>query len=89
MADYNEVVKLDPELLESLSGSIEDAVNDVLTNEPHKDGRIEVLTIVMSLAAQLSVELGVEEDSFVSLATTFRDQAEQELVEDIDISLLN
>lgn len=89
LIELEKSIDLDEDLIDKLSNHMEDAINCVLNDEPDKDGRIELLTIVLSLASQLSVELDVEYSGFIDMAASFYNEARQEDGEHLDISKLN
>lgn len=88
--EFEEEITLDNDLMLKFSQEIERVVNDVLDDEPDKDGRIELLTILFSLAAQLSIEMEVEQMSYMDMASAFFNEVQTQLTEqDTDISKLN
>lgn len=64
------LAQLDDELMQQFGSKIEKAINSVIKKNSDKDPRIELLTILMSFAAQVSQDLGIEEEAFSDLANT-------------------
>ena len=70
--------ELDNSLIAELSYNIEQAMNKVLDNS-NKDGRLELLTILYSLSAQLSINLGVDKDNYIEVLDSFYEQSQEEM----------
>jgi hypothetical protein len=73
-------VELDMEIIEEFADKIEAAISDVLDDD-EKDGRIELLTVLLSLSSQIAFDLGVERSSYQEMALDFYDQSSDLLEE--------
>jgi predicted glycosyl hydrolase (DUF1957 family) len=73
---------LDEALMHEFSHKLESAINDVITSNLDKDPRVELLTTLISFAAQISQDLGITEDKFVEISEEFYKEAEASLCEE-------
>lgn len=78
--DQNE--ELDEALMHEYSNKLESAINDVIGNNLNKDSRLELLTTLISFAAQISQDLGITEDKFTEISSEFYQEAEDSLNEE-------
>jgi len=84
MAEDNlEEYELNYELINKLSENFEKVINESL--EGVEDGRVELLTLLFSLTAQLSVDLGLDKKSCVNMVSSCYDESERDL-EDEEMS---
>src|ERR1700748_676753 len=68
---------LDDDLLQKFSSKLESAINDVITDNLDMDPRLELLTTLVSFAAQVSQDLGIDQTKFIEISTEFYQQAEE------------
>lgn len=76
-------VKLNSKLADKFAEAIENTINKVC-EDCEEDPRLELLVTLTMFAAQLSVEIGWEEDSFLSLASdmyNWQDEGEEKEAE--------
>jgi hypothetical protein len=69
-------VKLDDELMTQFVGTLEDAINVVVSANSEKDSRLELFTTLLSFAAQVAQDIGMEDKSFLKLSKQFFAEAE-------------
>lgn len=69
--------ELDEELLEQFADGIEREVNHVFSKNLEKDGRRELVNVLMSLAAGLSLDMEVPHEEFLELASLFYEESEK------------
>lgn len=67
--------KLDLDVVRKLSDKIEHTVNSALENED-TDYRIELLAVLLSFASQVSIETGIEKESYMDMVRSFYGDSE-------------
>jgi hypothetical protein len=85
-----EEIELDEEVInqfgKELQSSIEFVVNDNIT----KDTRIELVNVLLSIAAQVSIDVGIGDGEFLGMADYFYEEGQKIADEDeVDLSKLN
>jgi uncharacterized phage protein gp47/JayE len=73
--------ELDPKVVERFSSKIEYAVNKVFDIYFAKDCRMELLVVLISFAAQVSSEIGIDDDSFLELALNIQERINEQMKE--------
>lgn len=84
--------ELDERLLEQFADGIEKEINHVLSKNTNKDGRKELVNVLLSLVAGLSLDMEVSYEEFLDLASLFYEEskkAEDEIFEGSDKYRLN
>ena len=69
--------ELNDELLQKFSSKLESAINDVISDNIDTDSRLELLTTLVSFAAQVSQDLGIDQSKFIEISSEFYQQAEE------------
>jgi hypothetical protein len=81
---------LDDELMKQFADTIEKSIVWVFSKNVTKDGRRELVNILMSLAASISTDIDISDDEFLNLACYYHEEAsEHDDSEEIDKSKLN
>jgi hypothetical protein len=79
--DYDiEEYELDKELVEKFASKIEKVVNQILENV-NKNPFPELLTVLLSMGAQLSIELETDKKGFIEFASEIYDEAKKQINE--------
>lgn len=70
MSDYEDLIEteLDEEVTEAFSAKIEKAINGVIKKFPNADSRVELMTVLLSFAAQVSQDIGIIKTDFGTLS---------------------
>lgn len=83
MAKYEEVEKeLNQEIIHKYINKLKEAIDTVSESESYVDTRLELLTVLLSFAAQIGQEVEIEDKSFFKLAKEFFYDAGKVLEED-------
>ena len=69
--------ELDEKLIEEFAEGIEQEINEVFKRNLDKDGRQELVNVLMSLAASLSLDMEVSSEEFLELASLFYEESER------------
>jgi hypothetical protein len=83
-----DVIELDEDVLQQFGTEIQTAIEIVVHDNMDRDVRIELVNILMSIAAQVSVDVGINENEFMGMADFFYGEG-QKIVEETDISEMN
>lgn len=73
----------DPKVLEEFSNKIEEDINIMLDQTPEQDIRGELITVLISVAAQISQEIGMPLEDFVDMSAQFFQDAEETTGEEV------
>jgi len=88
--DESEEIELSQEVINQFSKEIQTAINIVVDENIEKDIRIELINVLMSISSQLSIDVGIGEDEFMSMSEFFFQEGQKIVEEDkVDISTLN
>ena len=81
--------ELDSDIIDMLSERLESLVKEVF-DDHEKDGRLELIHILMSVSAQVALDTGMNEEDFMELSDyIFGESKEFVEEEEIDITKLN
>lgn len=67
--------QLDLDIVHKLSDKIEHTVNSIL-EDVGADSRVELLAVLLSFASQVSIDMGVERESYLEMVESFYDDYE-------------
>ncbi len=83
-------IELSQEVINQFGKEIQTAINIVVDDNIDKDIRIELVNVLMSIASQISIDVGIDADEFLGMADFFYEQGENLAEsEELDISTLN
>ena len=81
---------LDVEVLHSLNDKIQNTIDLVVNHYLSQDIRLEIVNILLSIASQVSIDIGIDEDEFSGMADYFYKVNETlDDEEEVDLSKLN
>jgi len=66
-----EIEELNQEVMEQFSQKIENAINVILRKHSKEDTTVELLTVVISISAQIANDIGVSFEEFVGMCGNF------------------
>lgn len=85
-----EELQLDDEIVKQFGEELQSAIELVVGNNIALDTRIELVNVLMSIAAQVSIDVGISDDEFLGMADFFYEEGQKTAEKDkIDISKLN
>ncbi len=84
--DYED---FDDELVAQFSDAIENTINNIFDDNISKDGRLELITVLLSIASQLAIDIELSSDYYADIACDFYEEAAKAISSEIDISKLN
>ena len=83
-----DVIELDEDVLQQFGTEIQTAIEIVVHDNMERDVRIELVNILMSIAAQVSVDVGINDNEFMGMADFFYGEG-QKIADETDISEMN
>lgn len=75
-------IKLHHKIVEKIEKGVKQTIAEIVKQYPKKDTRIESFVTLLSFAAQIAQDIGVEQESFAELADQFFEEA-NEIVETV------
>lgn len=85
-----EEIELDEDVLHQLGEEVQAAIKIVVNDNITKDVRIELVNVLLSISAQVSIDVGIAEDEFLGMADYFYEEGQKIADEtEIDLSKLN
>jgi len=73
--------QLDLDIVQKLSDKIEHTVSSAL-EDVDADARVELLAVLLSFASQVSIEMGVERESYMEMVESFYNDSESIIEEE-------
>ncbi|KKN70838.1 hypothetical protein LCGC14_0427300 [marine sediment metagenome] len=85
-----EEIELDDDVISEFGNELQGAIELVVQNNITKDVRIELINVLMSIASQVSIDIGIGCDEFLGIADYFHEEGQKIAdEEEIDLSKLN